>query len=374
MKILTIKHFSMRVLTAVANFFRRPILGVLRHAAVIFTSDPKLLVTVALTALSSFAAPPLQALSPAVQMTYTAAQFFGVAYFLMMVFFEPSIVNADIDPHLCIVRAIQRLSFLLLALATIRGTGTELSFMLSWINGNPEASVNIVIGILLMMSIFSFLSSMLLSTSHPTYEAAAGVVTSFLKRPRTARDIHRTAAHEAGHVMLYAFLKETPPDLSVTVLTHLSFDDRYRGFVLDTHHWPDARTEPQMRWDMFFSLAGAEAEFAMFDQRADGASDDNTRWLHGAHQYLQSGFGEVYFAEPIGDAQVSHNRLVLNALKVSQVAALGQFFLINKPLLADLATAIARDGHMQATALVPFLGRVVVDPNVLSPQFIGLSL
>lgn len=106
-------------------------------------------------------------------------------------------------------------------------------------------------------------------------------------------------------------------------------------------------------------LAGAEAEFASFGERADGSDSDNRHWLAAATHYLKSGFGEVFYADPQAAAQIAHNRAVLNSLKSAHLAELGDFFVANKTVLDELAHAIAEVNTMNRDEIAPYLDRVV---------------
>ncbi|KAF7963798.1 hypothetical protein AWV80_05805 [Cupriavidus sp. UYMU48A] len=232
---------------------------------------------------------------------------------------------------------------------------------LAWVKGNPDAALAVVAGIIVVRLMFALAPDRLLMVARgadgrPGYAQAVARP----KRARAAKDIYRTAAHEAGHLLLFADLLELPTQLTVNVMEELGHQDEYRGFVRHSDEFvPEVLTESYMRWLMLMNLAGSEGEFAMLGDRADGAVGDNQIWLKVATFYLSAGFGEVFYVDPVGDAQQAHNRAVLNALKALHLAELTARFATNQAVLGELAAAIAERKAMTREEIAPYLLRVV---------------
>jgi hypothetical protein len=176
---------------------------------------------------------------------------------------------------------------------------------------------------------------------------------------RLAQDIHRTAVHEAGHLLLYGCRGELPAELAVKVLAKIGCRDLDCGQVTHGDKAPDVQTEGNLYWYMLMLLAGSEAEYIATGERADGARDDNSAWLDVATAYLSSGFGEVFYKEPDSDIQLNHNRAVLNDLKARCVREVRELLTANRNLLDELAAAIADQKTMNRDQLAPYLTRVV---------------
>lgn len=255
------------------------------------------------------------------------------------------------------VSLIERLILLVVGLIVIRMFGVEVSGALVWMKHNPDAVLAAVAGMIVVRSLFALAPSRSMPVARDSQPVAYGIAVS--RRLRSAKDIRRTAIHEAGHLVYYADLPELPADLSVKVLEKIGAADMFRGQVSSPGVWPSEQTEGFMRWWMQMNLAGSEAEFVLLQERGDGADGDNSRWLHTAKNYLKAGFGEVFYAEPSGEAEQAHNRAVLNALKATHVDAVRARLLSNKEVVAELAEAIAERKVMKLEEIAPYLSRIV---------------
>lgn len=267
------------------------------------------------------------------------------------------IIN-DNDPWQSILSVVERFVMLGLVLLAVRVFGNDLADLAVGVKENPDAALAMLTACVLLGAAFSFAPGrrMVAARGNSGYAVAAGVMGA--RKERAPADIQRTAVHEAGHLLLYACLLEVPADLSVIVHTEVGAADKYRGFVNHAGEEPTVTTERFAHWAMLRHLAGAEAEFIVFGERADGACGDNSNWMSAATMYLSSGFGEAFFAKPDGEAQIMHNRAVLNSLKARCVAEVDAFVATNKALLEELAAAIVEHKSMTREQLLPYLARV----------------
>lgn len=305
-------------------------------------------------------APQIDDLPDSAQLVYATVRLFGYAGLTYIIFYRGLVANEGVLSTLSIV--VERGTFLAAGLLFVRMFGAELAEALVWVRKYPDAAMAVVAGVALVRVIFAFSPSrsFISARANADFRYAAGGD----RIARGEKDIHRTAVHEAGHLMMFADLPELPAELAVKVLAEIGCTDKFRGHVShSTEAWPVVRTEGFLRWLMLMHLAGSEAEFVIFGGRADGAEGDNRDWLHAATSYLSAGFGEVFYSEPIGAAQTAHNRAVLNDLKAAHVADLGRFFAANTVVLRDLAAAVTEKKAMAREEIAPYLLRVVKMPE-----------
>lgn len=304
-------------------------------------------------------APAIETLPDGARGVYNAATLVGVLGLVLGAL--RGIVGTAEEPAVVGITLIERFVLLAMGLTLVRVFGEDVAAALAWVKGNPDAALAAGAGIVVVRMMFAL-------APNRTYLVARGAEGRLLsaqavampKRARSEKDIYRTAVHEAAHLMLYADLPELPAKLTVNVMGELGHQDLYRGYVRHSdEHVPDVLTEEYLRWLMLMNLAGSEGEFAILGDRADGAVGDNQMWLKAATFYLSAGFGEVFYAEPVGHAQLAHNRAVLNSLKAQHVAVLADRIAANKGLLGELASAIAAKKAMTRDEIAPYLARVV---------------
>lgn len=301
-------------------------------------------------------APPVETLDPTAQTVYNATLVLGllwiVATSISLAFFAPAnVVRSAIS-------LVERLLLVSLVLATERAFGPELADVLRIAKENPDASLAVVAAFVLLRAAAALSPSRNYAVARGRMEVAGYAVARPRSMPRKPEDIHRTAIHEAGHVLMYAKRGDLPEAFTVSVRAEISGHDLYRGYVEHAQPAPDVLTEGYLRWFMQMHLAGAEAEYVALGERADGAQTDNAKWLNAATAYLSSGFGEVFYAEPEGDAQIEHNRVVLNALKAECTEVVRTFLNANRQVLNELSAAIAKDKTLNRDQLAPYVARV----------------
>lgn len=301
--------------------------------------------------------PPVETLPKAAQAVYNAALILGllwiVASAISLAFFAPATVGGAIS-------LVERFILFSLVLFVVRSIGPELADGVRIAKENPDACLAVVAAFILLRVAFAFSPSRNYVVAHGSMEVAGYAVARPRPKPRKPEDIFRTAIHEAGHVLMFATRGELPEAFTVSVRAEISGQDLYRGQVEYAQPAPDVLTEGYLRWSMQMHLAGAEAEFVALGERADGAETDNAKWLTAATAYLSSGFGEVFYAKPIGDAQIEHNRIALNALKAECTEEVRAFLNANRQVLGELSAVIAKDKFLNRDQLAPYAARVVL--------------
>lgn len=292
------------------------------------------------------------------QAIYSATYTIGMVWLVVWTIWR-TVVDAHFsrNPFAVAISFVERFILLSLALVVVRGFGVDLAELVASVKANPDDALAFVAATIVVCVAFALAPARRVAAARDV-EAAGYVVMAAPRRERSAQDIHRTAVHEAGHLLLYGGRAELPADIAVRVLPEIGCTDQYRGQVTHADNTPAERTEGYLRWLMLMYLAGTEAEYIALDERVDGSGRDNSQWLNAATAYLSSGFGEVFYADPAGDAQLAHNRAVLNDLKGCCVRDVREFLAANRALLDELAAAIADQKTMNRDQLATYLSRV----------------
>lgn len=183
----------------------------------------------------------------------------------------------------------------------------------------------------------------------------AAMTSGFLKP--TARDNHYTAAHEAGHILLYAALGELPADVKIAVNNRPDMNGTL-GFVtgISSNHCLDEKRFAE--WQMLVLLAGQLGESLMYGESTMGSSDDHQRWLGIARSYLANHYRGVYYVEPQNRFEQAQNEKKLEALQAEQLGMLHTFFDLNAELFRRLTGTLLEARTMGRDDLLPFLSQV----------------
>lgn len=329
-------------------------MSLLRGVGVFVSSYPLLILGLVSIVVWGRSAPAVQSLPATAQAMYSAANLLGMGWFvfnMVAITFSPSRVVTNG------VNLVEKFILYILVLVFIRVFGAELAEGVELAKSNPDGALAVVAAFVLLRVAFSFAPN-----RQSPYVVARGAAmmgrADQIRRPRLPADLHRTAVHEAGHLILFGARGEWPSDLTVNVLSEVGPDDIYRGQVVHARPESDTLTESALLWSMRMRLAGGEAERITFGERADGGSGDNDNWLTDATAYLLCGFGEVFYANPATTAQREHNRVVLNGLKGRCMDDARALLEANREVLDELAAAILESKVMHIEALTPFLSRV----------------
>lgn len=303
-------------------------------------------------------APPIQSLPETARAIYSAANGFGICWLMAGVLWNLVFHITRDTVAISFTREFERFLLVLLALNAIRFFGPGLADLLTAVKSDPDGTLVVIVAFIILGGVGSLLPRRAVVAERAIGPIAGSRMTAGgMPYVRPAKDIHRTAIHEAGHLLLFAGAEELPSDLAVTVAAQLSESDMYRGVVTYSEDRPEVLTQSYLHWSMLMHLAGSEAEFIALDERADGATGDNEKWLNTATIYLSAGFGEVFYKQPTGENQILHNRVVLNDLKAICMHEVRDFLIKNKNLLLELATAIEKAQHMDLTQIAPYLAR-----------------
>lgn len=303
-------------------------------------------------------APATDALPPAALTIHQATLYGGIGMLLIQFFWSAAV--GAMGGHGLLWRsaviALERLALITLALVSIRRFGDELSDAVIVAKNHPDSAMAIVAAAVLLRVILA------MAPNRPQvhgYEAPRGVAVITPRTQRLPADIHRTALHEAGHLLLFAARDVLPDDLHVKVLDVLGPLDEFRGRVTHVNDRPAVLTEQYLWWSMLMRLGGTEAERVVLGDRGDGAVQDSESWIWDATAFLANGFGTVFYAQPDGADQVEHNRAALNELKAKCTGVVHDFLSRNVDLLTELGQVIASELVLDRAQIEPFLRRAI---------------
>lgn len=239
------------------------------------------------------------------------------------------------------------------ALLAVRLYAHPIDLGMAFIQSHVEIDIAVAAGFAIILFIFNFGRTLFILN----YEApsALPVAHQSVQQSRRAHDVWRTAVHEAGHTMMFAALSSIPQDLSVSVEDKIPPTGGRLGEVRYSTGVPN--TPASLRWQMIKYVAGSRAEWVVFGDCEAGAQSDYRAWMAAATVFLGSGFGESFYIEPQGDAQIAHNRAVLNDLKAHCESDADAFLTTNRDLLLELAQTIASNKNLHREQLEPYLLR-----------------
>lgn len=184
----------------------------------------------------------------------------------------------------------------------------------------------------------------------------------------TNHDRARAAAHEAGHALVCAAVRDDLLEQSAQVQRR-AFNGSLGNcaFRLDL---PQGLLQDRrlVEWRMLLALAGMSAEMALHGTAALGAADDNRTWLERARLYLANFERGVFYDPPGSDLEAVRNERRLEALRDEQCALLTRFFSMNLGVLRDLAAVLFERGRLDRGALMPFLERVELPIDFPTPD------
>ena len=175
----------------------------------------------------------------------------------------------------------------------------------------------------------------------------------------TARDNRYTAAHEAGHALVYAALGRLPSDMKLTI-NDIPDHNGVLGFVtgIKSEHRLDEKTFAE--WYMLVFLAGKMGEARIMGDSTLGSINDHTRWLNVARQYLSNHYRGIFYPEPQNELELKQNEVKLDSLQVEQLALLICLFDMNTEVFRALADELLEKRSLSCDDLIPFLSKVEI--------------
>lgn len=233
-----------------------------------------------------------------------------------------------------------------------------------WVMANPTDSAALALALAISMLIRAAYAP------RPVHVSPVGVASvssaPLASRKPTARDHARTAAHEAGHALIYAALAEVPKDLRAVL--DRNAEDGALGSVAGTVSVDMLEEQTLAEWWMLVCLAGKYGELVSFGTSSFGSESDHARWLAVARRYLGNHCRGIYYSLPQNKFEQELNDAKLAALQNEQLELLGAFFETNRSVLTDLADALLAQNTMDSSDLVPYLQRVRLPDGFPQPK------
>jgi hypothetical protein len=306
---------------------------------------------------------------PAVKQVLILVQTFGFfAVFIVPIFASTIIYTAGggMRPSVAVLasRLLKGLVFYSMALWLI-GAGGDALYKL--ILANPGGAAIGAVAFVIVWMIVRFSAGLPVGSESVVRSLGAAAATaSVVARKATARDNRYTAAHEAGHALVYAALGGLPVDVKLAV-NDFSDGRGVLGFVtgITSQHHLDERSFAE--WYMLVFLAGKLGETVMYGESTLSSSNDHLRWLGVARRYLANHYRGIYYDEPQNEFEQKQNEAKLEALQTEQLALLSRLFDLNTEAFNELAASLLEKRTLARHDLIPFLSRVQLPPEFPLP-------
>lgn len=250
-------------------------------------------------------------------------------------------------------RFLSGLAFYSMALWLVGHGGDDLY---KWILAHPNDAAIGAAALAIVWMIVHFSGGSSFGSESIARSSGAAAIYRAIAKP-TARDNRYTAAHEAGHALVYAALGGLPADVKLAVNDH-SDERGVLGFVtgISSKHHLDEKSFAE--WYMLVFLAGKLGESVMHGESTLGSSNDHLRWLGVARSYLANHYRGMYYADPQNKFEQEQNEAKLEALQAEQLAMLRTLFDVNAEVFTQLADTLLKTRTMCRDDLIPFLSRV----------------
>tara|TARA_B100000678_G_scaffold56149_2_gene45093 strand:+ start:1899 stop:2774 length:876 start_codon:yes stop_codon:yes gene_type:complete len=247
-----------------------------------------------------------------------------------------------------------------IALWSIGEGGDEI---FQWVTANPGGAVVIVATAIICRWIIKANAVRLPFASGESPQLGVqteGMASAALVRaplPQTPRDIHYTAAHEAGHALIFAALGGLPADMKM-VLNEQAAEGDPLGFVIALSSKHRLHEKAFAEWYMSVFLSGRIGEEVIHGDSTLGSGNDHKRWLSIAHQYLACHYRGMYYLAPETRWEHEQNDGQLVALQTEQTALLRTLFEMNTEVFKALTHKLLDKRELSRDDLSPLLSRV----------------
>ncbi|MBO6225336.1 MAG: hypothetical protein J6N72_07805, partial [Psychrobacter sp.] len=108
-------------------------------------------------------------------------------------------------------------------------------------------------------------------------------------------DIQQTAAHEAGHVFIYAAFGCLPPHIEVAIKNG---DNGSLGYTRTFTRGHELYEKTFAEWRMLVLLAGKLGQSFVFGENTVGSESDHRKWMFLAINYLSNHFDGIFYIDP----------------------------------------------------------------------------
>jgi len=251
-------------------------------------------------------------------------------------------------------------------LALIGTTGDDVYF---WIVAQPnEVAVFLATGLFIAVIVKIMGSSAAQAYASMVFAEEPFEKSSMaIQPPLSEQDLRYIAAHEAGHALAYAALGTIPADIRVVGHPEKG-KQRALGHVtgIPTPHRLE-KTE-FVEWQMLVLLCGKQGEIAMFGQATLGSTNDHSRWLDYARQYLVSQNKRLFYGSPRNEFEHNYDCRQIESLLAQQQELVSDLFAMNPAAFKALYQAVLDKGTLGHDELVPILCQVNLPPKFAQPN------
>ncbi len=298
---------------------------------------------------------------PAVKQIQSIVETFGLIAVVVVPIlsstFSTAVWGAWASVESLISRFLRGFTFYAMALWLVGNSGDTLY---QWTLANPHDAAIGTVSLAIVWLVVRFSAG----TSHGQERiartmgvATAGMARRSLTTTPITRDNRYTAAHEAGHALVYAALDHLPADVRITVLEQPERDGTL-GFISRIKGPHQLVERAFVEWDMLVLLAGKIGEDRAMGETTMGSSNDFTRWVDAAKRYLSNQYRGLYYPEPQNELELKHNVAIMAELQREQTALLKQLFDRNAALFENLADTLLEKRTLSSEELACFLAKV----------------
>ncbi len=186
------------------------------------------------------------------------------------------------------------------------------------------------------------------------------------------QDRARVAAHEAGHLLVFAAMERLPEGMEALVFERRDKDGNLGG-VTDVDMGPNLLGgESVMYWMMCVLLAGRLAEARVFGDPSTGSRNDLERWQRLATEYLGAQASPRIVLSPQTESEVKLNMAELQALAREQEAVLNELFALNRDRYERLCEVLESERKLSRERIEELLAEVELPEGL--PRVPALAL
>ena len=201
------------------------------------------------------------------------------------------------------------------------------------------------------------------NTDRPSMAALGSAITA----TPSSRDEKHIAAHEAGHALVYAALRELPQDITLG-MNDSPNENGNLGFIQGIKSEHHLQERSFVEWQMLVYLAGKVGQAECLGETTLGTGEDHTRWLAFAKSYLSNHDKGIFYTTPQDQFEQQQNERKLAALQAARVALLQNLFRLNRELLKQLSDTLLEKRILHRDDLVPILSQVQLPEEFPRPR------
>jgi len=300
--------------------------------------------------------------NPSIANIYNFIDIFGVAIITMSFLYNSIINDTSCGFQIESMRnTIKSLAYYSLILFIVSNFGNDI---LLFVAESPDKTLEIMLTTVILLFIYKMGGNAEYGTNVAVGISTAKAVKEV--KASTAQDSKYAAAHEAGHVLIYAALGYLPEQITVAIQDN-NKDDNFIGYVsaLNSKHRLDEAA--YYKWFMLVLLAGKIGEKTILEKNTLGNTNDHDRWTDMAKTYLSNHFNGVYYSEVSNQYEQEANDSKINALQGNQTAMIEAFFSLNTETYQSLYLELLDKKSLDREGLLPFMKKITIPDDFPMP-------